>query len=51
MLAENDMLRESMAQHGWEHVKRTYHYTRLVDDMKNLYDRLLDAQRVPILKP
>jgi len=46
-LVENDMLRTSMSQYGWDHVKRTYHYTRLVDDMKNLYDRLLDVRRVP----
>jgi len=40
-LVENDTLREEMSKKGWEHVRNTFHYTRLVQDMKNLYHRLL----------
>lgn len=47
-LVENDLLRTSMTQYGWEHVKHTFHYTRLVADMKNLYHRLLAEKSVPV---
>ena len=42
-LVENDALREEMSKKGWEHVRNTFHYTRLVQDMKNLYNRLLPS--------
>jgi glycosyltransferase involved in cell wall biosynthesis len=40
-LVEDDGLRSRMSQQGWSHVNGRYHYTRLVDDMKSLYARLL----------
>lgn len=40
-LVEDGPLRERLSRKGWEHVCSTYHYTRLVDDMKSLYYRLL----------
>lgn len=40
-LIENDELRISMGKKGWELVHEKYHYNRLVADMKNLYDSLL----------
>ncbi len=41
----NDELRFSMQESGWEFVKDKFHYTRLVNDMKNLYYNLLDEHR------
>ena len=40
-LIENDELREKMGQDGWDFVKDNFHYTRLCNDMKKLYDNLL----------
>lgn len=40
-LIENNELRNKMAGQGWQHVKDKFHYTRLVSDMKTLYDSLL----------
>ncbi|MFL5763427.1 MAG: glycosyltransferase [Bacteroidia bacterium] len=40
-LTENEMLRSSMSEKGWDHVRSAFHYTRLVTDVKNLYDELL----------
>ncbi|HNQ67738.1 MAG TPA: glycosyltransferase [Bacteroidales bacterium] len=40
-LVENDGLRNDMSNHGWDFVKDKFHYTRLVKDMKLLYDDLL----------
>jgi glycosyltransferase involved in cell wall biosynthesis len=42
-LIESDEIRNSLSQQGWEHVKNKFHYTRLVKDMKNLYNRLLKS--------
>jgi hypothetical protein len=39
--AENDSKRIGMGQKGWELVHEKFHYTRLVKDMKNLYNDLL----------
>jgi glycosyltransferase involved in cell wall biosynthesis len=44
-LIENDTLRAQMSEAGWNHVRLAFHYTRLVEDMKNLYDKLLDKPR------
>jgi glycosyltransferase involved in cell wall biosynthesis len=41
-LVEDDALRIRMGQHGWDHVKERYHYTRLVEDTANLYRSLLN---------
>jgi hypothetical protein len=40
-LIENDSKRIGMGQKGWELVHEKFHYTRLVKDMKNLYNDLL----------
>jgi glycosyltransferase involved in cell wall biosynthesis len=39
-LIENENLRASMSEKGWNHVKDKFHYTRLVKDMENLYKEL-----------
>ncbi len=44
-LVEDKLLRNKMADNGWEHVRNKFHYTRLVSDMKNLYNELLSAKR------
>lgn len=41
MLIQDDDLRARIAGNGWEHVRNSYHYTRLVSDTEILYDRLL----------
>jgi glycosyltransferase involved in cell wall biosynthesis len=41
-LVENEDLRNRMGSLGWDHVKERYHYTRLVKDMADLYNSLLD---------
>ena len=40
-LVEDEKLRKQMSLKGWEHVRESYHYTRLVSDMEKLYDELL----------
>lgn len=40
-LVENDEMRKQMSEDGWIFVRDKFHYTRLVNDMKNLYDELL----------
>lgn len=40
-LCENDTKRSEMSIKGWDFVKEKFHYTRLVNDMDNLYQRLL----------
>jgi glycosyltransferase involved in cell wall biosynthesis len=42
-LIENENLRASMSEKGWNHVKDKFHYTRLVKDMENLYKELLKS--------
>lgn len=37
----DDNLRKSLSQNGWQHVKEKFHFTRLVSDMENLYEKLL----------
>jgi glycosyltransferase involved in cell wall biosynthesis len=41
-LVENDGLRLQMSGLGWAHVESRFHYTRLVADMKRLYQQLLE---------
>lgn len=41
-MVEDDKLRESFSGEGWNFVKEKFHYTRLVNDMKNLYYNLLN---------
>ncbi len=40
-LVNTEDLMSSFSQKGWEHVKNKFHYTRLVNDMSNLYHDLL----------
>jgi glycosyltransferase involved in cell wall biosynthesis len=40
-MLNNDEMRLNMANHGWNFVKEKFHYSRLVSDMKLLYDELL----------
>jgi glycosyltransferase involved in cell wall biosynthesis len=40
-VVENDDLRSKMGTDGWIFVKDNFHYTRLCNDMKQLYDNLL----------
>ncbi len=44
-LIENDNLRNEMASSGWDFVKGKFHYSRLVNDMKCLYDELLSHKK------
>ena len=41
-LVENDELRIQMSEKGWEFVKNKFHYSRLANDMKNMYFSLLN---------
>lgn len=40
-LTENHERRQRMGRKGFEHVMAKYHYTRLVEDVRKLYNRLL----------
>lgn len=40
-LIENDNLRYSLSQKGWQHVHNKFHYSRLVSNTENLYYKLL----------
>jgi len=40
-LIEDDALRNKMKIEGWNHVKNKFSHTRLVNDMHNLYSKLL----------
>jgi len=44
LCVEDEELRKKMSQKGWEHVKNKFHYTRLVNDMNNLYVELLEQK-------
>lgn len=41
-LVENDSKRQEMRQNGWDHVKNSFSYKRLVKDIDSLYKKLLD---------
>jgi glycosyltransferase involved in cell wall biosynthesis len=43
-LIENDQLRTVMSEKGWISVKDKFHFTRLVNDMENLYSKLLKKE-------
>lgn len=45
-LIENDSLRKELSETGWEFVKDNFHYTRLVDDVRQLYFKLLKEKNV-----
>lgn len=40
-LIQDDELRQQMSEDGWKYVNEKYHYKRLVKDMKQLYQALL----------
>lgn len=40
-IIENRQLREDMSEHGWDFVREKFHYTRLVNEMDQLYTELL----------
>lgn len=40
-LVENEKKREKMSQNGWKHVELKFHYKTLVQNMEELYSRLL----------
>ena len=42
-LINNQNLRSNLSKKGWDLMKNDYHYTRLVEDMRNLYKKLLSA--------
>lgn len=44
-LTENAEKRKTLSLMGWEHVKNKFHYTRLIRDMAELYEELLEEQR------
>ena len=48
-IIENDNLRSSLSEKGWEHVKKQFHFTRLVNDMEKLYKELTEKQPKTIL--
>jgi glycosyltransferase involved in cell wall biosynthesis len=40
-VVEDEALRRSLSEHGWEHVRDRFHYSRLVSDTERLYRELL----------
>ncbi len=48
-LINDAALRSRMAQNGWTHVGEKYHYTRLVRDMSNLYEKLLNGKAATLI--
>mgnify|MGYP001402539613 FL=1 len=43
-LTENKQLRDEMGTQGWQFVNKKFHYKRLVDDIRKLYDELLEKK-------
>lgn len=46
LLIEDDNFRRKLSKEGWNHVKSKFHYTRLVEDMRQLYFKLLKEKNV-----
>jgi glycosyltransferase involved in cell wall biosynthesis len=42
-LIENEKMREDLSKDGWSFVKEKFHYSRLVNDTKKLYNELLEG--------
>jgi len=42
-LIHNDNLRDTLSDKGWDHVKEKYNYKRLVSDMKDMYNNMLNS--------
>lgn len=45
-LIEDETLRNEMSKKGWDYVREKYHYTRLINDMEQLYSSLLKNQKI-----
>lgn len=45
-LIEDEKLRSEFSKNGWDFVREKFHVNRLINDMKNLYYRLLDEKNV-----
>jgi glycosyltransferase involved in cell wall biosynthesis len=41
-LVENEQIRKKMGDKGWDHVHAKFHYSRLVEDTRKLYNQLLN---------
>jgi glycosyltransferase involved in cell wall biosynthesis len=41
-VTEDKGLRKKMSEQGWKHVKEKFHFTRLVNDMEEIYQKLLN---------
>jgi len=44
VLVSDSMVRGTMGELGWDWVSNRFHYSRLVKDVKNLYEELLDQK-------
>jgi glycosyltransferase involved in cell wall biosynthesis len=44
-VVENDSLRTSLSNKGWEFVSDKFHYTRLIKDVKHLYISILEKKK------
>lgn len=47
-IIENQQLREEMSEEGWDFVREKFHYTRLVNEIDELYTELLSKSKVKI---
>lgn len=46
LLIEDNAYRKTLSISGWDHVKDNFHYTRLINDVKQLYLELLKEKNV-----
>ncbi|MFP4287679.1 MAG: glycosyltransferase [Bacteroidales bacterium] len=46
-LAENDKIRRSFSESGWQKIGQKFHYSRLVEDMEDLYRTHLQNSNYP----
>lgn len=44
-LTNNKQLRDKMGANGWQFVNKKFHYKRLVSDIRNLYNELLEIKQ------
>jgi glycosyltransferase involved in cell wall biosynthesis len=45
-LIENEKKRHFLSQNGWTHVEQSFHYTTLVNNMEQLYRKLIHEKRI-----
>lgn len=43
-LTEDETKRKNMSEQGWSYIGEMFHYKRLIDDMKQLYNQLLNRK-------